>query len=358
MQIFNSVKLNTNLLVRSLQDYVWGTVPYMGYPANSNLGDVELFNLAKKYLPFKSFSSTIPDRGRYVKLAAARHHYFLVGGGTLMFSEDILRKCEIMIQNGSVPIFMGTGVGDLPKNESLVNRWINILKQSPVRAVRGTYSFETLKKLGVESSICGDLGYLLNLEFETPVPDQGYIVIVPRSIRPSAYHLFSEDFEIRKKLEVLIDNLLSKGIKVIVYAVSEDDYPVTRGWIASRKSLVEYREYANNFNEFNRVLSQARVLVSMRMHPGIFSLSMGVLPIELDNRVKYTDSFSLFNNDGGLKMVDLIDPSSIAATALVDRVLEQYQAENQETRRNRFDAVRPVAVKQKEFCESLMRYAK
>ena len=93
MNILESIRLNKKYLVKSFYDSIKGAIPYLGYPANGNLGDVELFNLASKYLPFKAYSSGVPYRGRYIGLATGRHKYFLVGGGTLMFSPQILSEC-------------------------------------------------------------------------------------------------------------------------------------------------------------------------------------------------------------------------------------------------------------------------
>ena len=193
-------------------------------------------------------------------------------------------------------MFLGTGASYLPKDERLIERWKKVLAQSPLLAVRGKHSKQALDGLGFDAKICGDLGYLLNLEIDKPATSEDYIVITPRSIRPTIYELYEGDFELRRKLADVIDSCLEAGIKIIVYSVSVDDYSVIRGWVKKWQGRVEYKEYNGDFEEYCNVLSKAKVLMSMRMHPGIFALSLGVMPIELDKRVKFRDSFSLFDD--------------------------------------------------------------
>ncbi|MEP2671033.1 MAG: polysaccharide pyruvyl transferase family protein [Cyclobacteriaceae bacterium] len=353
MKLFKNFNQHVPLFFQSVYDLFTGAIPYVGYPENKNLGDVELLNIAKKHLPYKRYAYNVGKRGRYVRLAVGRNKYFIVGGGTLMFSRQILDECLILTNLGLVPIFMGTGSGEVILDvETVALDWKEVLSKSPFLGVRGEFTIRALKKIGIDGQLCGDLGYLLNLDFEKPSNFENYVVITPRSIRPTVYEYYEEDFETRKKLKFLIEQLINKGIRVIVNAVSIDDYKVVKAWVKSIRGPIEYIEYNDDFQKYVDLLSKARLLVSMRMHPGIFALAMGVFPFELDGRIKFKDSFSLIENESEDSYC-LIDPSSITAEALTSKVLEKYYSENDDTRLHRFKLVSKLAQLQRSYCKSL-----
>jgi hypothetical protein len=353
MSLSRSLRINKEYLVQSFYDNLKGAIPYLGYPVNQNLGDVELFNLARKYLPFNAYSFGVAARGRYAPLAIGKNKYFLVGGGTLIFSTDILEESERLIGRGLKPLFLGTGAGDLPKEQQFLSRWISVMKESPMLAVRGKYTAETLRSLGLAPTIIGDLGYLINLKMDSPRDGSNHVVIVPRSIRPTTYSLFADDFEIRKKLTGVINVLLEQGVRVVIHSVSVDDYPVIRGWVKAWHNKVEYKEYNNSFDDFIGDIATARLTVNMRMHPGIFAFGVGTLPIMLDRRVKFKDSFSLFGDDKIKQLYHVIDPIATSETEITDLVSRCYHQENSSIRSNRFEAVRQFALDQKRLCTSI-----
>lgn len=344
--MLKAIQQNVKNLSKSMVERMGNYTPYVGYHDNTNLGDVELFNLVQKYTGTKRYSFRAHRRGRYSKFALGHGGYCQVGGGTLMFADNIWKELHFLQRLNYTPIFLGTGVGATLPPKDKYDQWKEVLLKSEVY-VRGQHSQQMLQKMDIESEIVGDLAYLANLDEEGPQKMDDYVIIIPRSIRPSNYPLFAKDFQIRDKLGYILEQLIEKGIKVRIFSASIDDHTVARGW-AKLFPKVPYLEYNNNYAECMSWFKQARLIVSMRMHPGILAFSFGVKPIELDSRVKYFDSFSVFPQVD--RLFQLIPPESHSKEEILAEVLNSYNNEQVAHREERFQIVRELALKQQNFC--------
>jgi polysaccharide pyruvyl transferase WcaK-like protein len=344
-----SISLHYKYLTQSIREASRKAVPYVGYAANANLGDVELFNLFAHYSGMENFSFDIWRRGRYANLSLKGQKIALVGGGTLIYSPEILRELEFLIKRGVNPLFLGTGVPDKYPDEVTLERWKLLFKDAEEIWVRGHHSYKMMKDIGVQAEILGDLGYMLNLQSEEVQNHRDYAVLVLRAIRPTDYRLFSQDFHTRELVRQLAEKLKADGIEVKILAVSIDDYPTTRSMVKSHFYGFEYIEYHGDFKAISDLLAGARVVTSMRLHPGIFALANGTRVIELEARQKFHDSFNVFPDDD--TYYNIMDPRTLSIESLYGKVKELWEKETNEARRQRFNSVRELALKQKAFCE-------
>ena len=344
----NPLSLHIQAVKLGMADLLKGVTPYVGYHHNMNLGDVELYNIAKKYYQINYLAPNIVKRGRYFGLSKMRSpSFYLVGGGTLIFADNILRHCEWLDRHNMKPVFLGTGVLDKLPIGLKLDRWRKILTHARYLGVRGSISSNILNEIDIDSEILGDLGFMVNLHQERSGISNGELVVIPRSIRPSFYQYFEKDMSTRHLLKELVMAALQSGIKVKVLCVSRDDASVLRGWIKTLPS-VDYLEYDGDFSKFEKVVSNCGCLVSMRMHPGIFASAWGVPTILLDQRHKFFDSFSVLDS----QIADISDPEKLTAQSLLNQV-RQKLTEDELTRNNRFNMVKIQAKKQKLFFDQL-----
>ena len=188
------LKLHYRAAKLGIRDLVNGITPYVGYHHNKNLGDVELFNLTRELYKGKELATDILKRGPYFSLSKVTSaNYYLVGGGTLIFADNVLRACNWLNKAALKPVFLGTGVLDRLPEKKQLDQWLEIFSGAKYLGVRGHISQEILQKIGVKSEILGDLGFLVNLQLDEPLPSNGEVVIVPRSIRLSYYEYFEKD---------------------------------------------------------------------------------------------------------------------------------------------------------------------
>lgn len=340
-----NIKRNLINLIKAIELNQKKAIPYIGCDSNGNLGDIELFNISKKYLNH-SISNNSHALGRFVSLATKNSRYFIIAGGTLLFTTPILKQSELLLKSGKKPILLGSGAGEFLNNDSeFIKKWKKLLLQSPFLGVRGIETSNTLKKLGLDSVILGDLGYLINLESEKPKKPENKIIIVARSLRPSVYKYFSDDFLIREKLATIINNFHGQ-YKIIVYSVGVDDYIITRSWFEHLKITlnVEYKEYFNDFSTFIQDIETSKLVISMRMHPGIFALAKGVPTMELDYRIKYKDSFGILNLSE--QQFTLVNPIKYSDEYLISKIENMLNGETK-NREIIFEEVRKIAIKQK-----------
>ena len=331
-------------------DFLKGAIPYVGYHNNANLGDVELYRIVENSLS-RPLATDIKTRGRYFGLSKLRaSDYYLVGGGTLIFAENILKTCEWLNSQGLKPVFLGTGAGNLPEESMQVDRWKKVFAASKYCGVRGTVSQEILQELDVSCEILGDLGFMVNEELEQPVPTNGEIVVIPRSIRPSYYEYFQKDMKTRELLADFIRMCQSRGLKVKVLSVSEDDAKVVRGWLKQFENI-SFFEYQDDFSIFRKLIQPAGCLVSMRMHPGIFSSSWGVPTVLLDQRHKFFDSFSPLDHD----VISILDPDATSPQALLE-LAEEMLREAAEDRTKRLHQIKALARHQGQVLDKINRY--
>jgi len=180
---------------------------------------------------------------------------------------------------------------------------------------------------------------------------QDYAVIVLRAIRPTVYNLFKRDFVTRELVSELAQHLKSQNIQTKIMAVSIDDFPVTRSMTRTNFKDCEYIEYHGDFMGIVNELAKARLVVSMRLHPGIFALATGTRVIELEKRKKFHDSFNVFADDGNF--YDILDPTELKADDLKEKVMNVWEKENRNVREQRFTEVTKLAHSQKQFCENI-----
>lgn len=348
-----STSVHLSYLSQSIKDRSKRAIPYVGYAANANLGDVELFNLFCEASGLDRFSFRAYRRGLYSGISLKGQKWAVVGGGTLMFAPDVLEELEALVKRDIKPVFLGTGVPDHFPHEPALEKWKNILRSADEVNIRGTHSQAMLSKIGIPSKVLGDLGYLLNLRLKAAAPMEDYAVVVVRAIRPTNYKLFSEDFHTREKVAEVVRSLKLRNIKVKLLAVSIDDYATVSSWRNEYFPEDELLRYDHNFDQVIGLLSKARAILSMRLHPGIFGLALGTKVVELEARQKFHDSFSVFPDEK--EVFEIHDPSKLTAAEMESVFMRTWEAETGTLRSERFGLAREIAEKQQQFCRDIAK---
>jgi len=323
-------------------------IPYVGHPNNSNLGDKVLYQLCLQYLGNKIW---IPWKQRNRvrdHFATLRAKYFIVGGGSLLFTDPTLDKIQRWIDYGKRPLLFGTGSRDLDiSNQVRCDIWrTNLIAPNIIHGVRGLFTQKYLNKIGVVSQAIGDPGFLVNLKYpRTPEPEN-YIVISPRL--NSSTTLSEVDGRSVKLLYDYLKNLDQRKLKVKIFPASSEDLGVC-AYLHACFPQTELVPNGNNqeIPDHLNVLSKAKLVISVRMHTGIFALAGGTPVIYLENRSKYKDTLSVIPN-----ISTLMDPVLISSDQLIDRA-ENYLNESFSKRTQRFKTIRNLATHQMKYLNQL-----
>lgn len=332
----------------SLVDLVKRSIPYVGVSNNGNLGDEELFRIALRYIQAVLWNSNFLIRGRFLPLSLWGKKTYILGGGSLLFSKPILEQCERLSEYGLSPVLFGTGCIDLEEWEH-VDSWRRILRASPFVGVRGVKSKDALKNIGIDAKVVGDLGFLVNFNLDKPKASGGYIVVNVRQIIKSG--LKEIDEQIIKGLADLIIALTGEGYKIKLISVYKDvDDAIAFKMVRDFALKVELITYGGeNGKEIIELLSNANLVIAMRLHPAIFAYALGVPVILTDTRLKYADAFSVFREP-----VPIIDAKNSAEDRLLPLSRQLYK-EGFEERQTRFLQVRSLALSQLEVCKEVNR---
>jgi polysaccharide pyruvyl transferase WcaK-like protein len=341
-------KLNHLFQIANLvsADLVYGITPYMGFPNNGNIGDEFLYILAQRYLSRANFVYDLATRGKFIQLSLKRSKgYYLVGGGTLLFGKDLLPKFKNYSKLGLKPILWGTGSRELHPDYTDQEGWKSVLSCA-VGSVRGHITADSFHKLGVDVNVIGDMGFLVSLNCNMMKPTEDYVVIVPRLVNRRNRDLHNRDLQRLSMLTLLIEKLYALGSKIIIYMPSKDDLKYLSQWLntVGNFSIIQY---AGDAQTYLMLAQKASLIVTMRMHPGIFGYALGVPIIFLESRSKYHDAISILENKPALVDVDNFSDESLLQLA------EELIGESFESRVARYKTAKSIAQKQVDYCHKI-----
>lgn len=150
-------------------------IGYIGWVGHANLGDEAMFQAISQSLAPNQVVSLLPVPGeRLLQVVGAggskRFGAALLGGGTLInhFYLDLAK----LVASWRIPFCIaGTGVGSpgfgfSSRDEDNLQGWAEILRRSPLVAVRGPKSAQLLQQIGVSNvEVIGDpaLGFTPDL---------------------------------------------------------------------------------------------------------------------------------------------------------------------------------------------------
>ena len=350
--VIKRIKFHLKAISYSIKEINKPVTPFVGYSNNQNLGDEILFRIAQRYLSPVHVLDDYHTRGHYLSLF--RRRSWLLGGGTLLFDTAVLRQCEQLIRMGLPFISFGTGSRPLPEDLVLRNRWKVVLNHATLLGVRGTYSEQFLNELGFGAEVIGDPGSIVNLDQAAPSPAEDYILLnlrmIPGRENPtSAYErLYEYDLSVLNMLKPIVTKLHQDGLRIKLYIASPFEMSQATIWRQSLPEVpIEQIVYQGSFEDFCALARGARLTITMRLHPAIFSAALGVPSLMLERRPKYHDALSVVSGQ-----MELIEPLEAPLDYVLERAHDMAN-EPSARRQERFNNIRAVAVKQREYFERI-----
>lgn len=323
-------------------------IPYIGHPSNGNMGDEVLFQMcetildASLWIPWKKKDLL---RDLLVTLGSKR---FILGGGSLLFTESSFDKIERWKKLRKIPVLFGTGSREIDHlSDDQKKGWRKLLEESNQLGVRGTLTKERLSSIGIESQVIGDPGFSISLRLKDSV-NENYIVICPRLISSPALS------EIDSNAVALLSRYIAEfpvtGPEIIIFSACYQDIAVCR-LLAKCNPKVKVVEYENtkNSDSYFKLLMRASLVITMRMHPGIFAIAGGAPVIFLEKRSKYFDTVSVIpDND------NVLDPTNTSLSEL-NEISQHLLTEKSSARTKRLQVVKELALKQVKFFNQLRK---
>ncbi len=344
------INVYPQIIRNAIDDLLHRAVPYVAYPNNGNLGDEVLYHLASSHIltgnrlvPFSRFDHRSAKASAFIA-----KRLFILGGGTLLFEKQIERLFARLISAGAHPLLFGTGSRDIPTDEQLLESWVAVLKAAPLRGVRGYQTQKELHKLGIESEVVGDMAFLTNLDISQPVEPEDYVVLSIRFTKQTS-DLYQSDMDRYAMLPRLVAALKDLGYKVILYSTATSEHEANEKFMhESLGGIVDgLVKYDGTLESFKHLVTKAKALITMRMHPAIFACSWGVPSIALERRSKYEDALSVVPNE-----FQILDPRETTFEQLL-AASESLINESYARRKQRFDTVRKLTEVQKDYCHRI-----
>ncbi|OQZ00515.1 MAG: hypothetical protein B6D41_00020 [Chloroflexi bacterium UTCFX4] len=333
--------------VSYLTNYRNSSVPYIGLATNGNLGDEYLYHLACRYLR-RNLEYRFPSRNISFKIAFWNaNQQYVFGGGSLLFDNGELRKLERLYLMGMHLTLWGTGSRDLPEDNDQRRRWASILRSAIITGVRGHITAQSLRVIGIESEIVGDMGFLINLEAQKVCNPTDVVLINPRLIPERNKIIHVQDLSRLAALADIITKLYAQGLEIIIYIADKQDSKSLGYWLNTLAVPVRVFAYDGKIDTFLNLISTARAMISMKMHPGLFAIALGVPTLFLESRSKYYDALSCLPESG--QVADITEYSSHE----LGRISLGWANEHFSVRSTRFAQARKLAIQQQTFCKKV-----
>jgi exopolysaccharide biosynthesis predicted pyruvyltransferase EpsI len=337
-------------------------VLYLGWLGYKNIGDELMWEIFKQKFDEKVDKSKyrlIPsDKNRLSRIkrkkSVLRHYHTIVlGGGSLLTPSYInILYHAIQIKKDIEIIIWGSGIDWIERRHLnkllVVNKMIeqkkdnefNVFKHKNFKlklqrvinhakfiAVRGSYTFEVLKNMGLNLDnvlISGDPGLLLKA-----IKNQGTIKekrLVALSWGTTKNKLFGKN---EKKLEdelvLVVKGLINKGYHFCIFPVFEKDIvPCQRLYneIADEKR-VDLKTTLYNQNELLILMQKCTFTINLKLHANVLSAVAGIPFIALGYRFK---TFDFANSIGLDELVVPTDDSNIQQRVLnLVEYIEEHQ---------------------------------
>lgn len=296
-------------------------LPYFGAVGIRNLGDELLLAIARESFPGRSF---VPLDTRHLlqrqllRLSSSNATSMLVGGGTLLLSEALLRTLEDAIEHGMRFCTFGTGAHDPRFFGSLspdsTQAWRDVLTCSDALGVRGPQSVTILQALGVaHARTVGDPAVVFST-FNSPALRGGRSVGLNVGTAHGAVWGGAEEPAIEALTQTAV-TLRRAGWSVRLFSVWPPDTRVARR-IARDARLGDHAVVAEYHNPFRMIaaITTCDLFVGMKLHSQILAICAGVPTIAIEYQPKTVDFMQSIESTSEVVRIDSLTVSQLHET--------------------------------------------
>lgn len=270
---------------------------------------------------------------------------FILGGGGLFTNEEMPWVPVFWALHGAVaylmgkPVYcLGVSVSPISGLNKLVTKWF--LGRCQTVVVRDPASQKLLKSWGISCELGTDLALALDYSPTHKKDSKKFIVL---SIRR-----FKKDDEILyKKLAQCCDSIVEKkgmDIRLIPFQQGDEFDVVVLNKILAQCLHGEHifvDKYYDNLGELLSVLSQASLVIGMRLHATILSLLVGTPFIALSYMKKVSDFWAEFND---IKTLDLNRFSIDELTNSTSKLLENSDNIKQSLKKTKEELISKITA--------------
>lgn len=320
---------------------------YIGWVGNHNFGDDLLYHAFKKLFPklrlllygnvecrgYHKWSYPPPiELALYQNLVKKRlYDGVLLGGGTLINDPWYLRVVREALKEKRPFIVFGTGVReetyisnkftDLDARAAM-SSWTELLTHAAAVKVRGPYTAERLREVGIQNvQIIGDPA-LYALDYGAPPIHERTIAISLGGIDSVVY---GNQERISETGASLAKELIARGWKVEFLPMMDEDLHLIENLIAHfglQKATV-WRNYSDLQATIQRARSY-RLVVGQRLHAIILAAGTAVPVVALAHCTKVIDFMHSFELQKYCVLADQLDPNAVLS--LVEEADQGYSA--------------------------------
>ncbi|MFE7063524.1 polysaccharide pyruvyl transferase family protein [Sutcliffiella sp. NPDC057660] len=302
-------------------------VLYLGWLGHTNLGDELMWDVFRekffKLANTKKYELYSSDRQRLFKLKKKRHllkHFdvIVLGGGSLLTPSYINILYNAINVNKNVEIIIwGSGIDWIEKeqlnlinpkigfnsrrnnkefnifpNRLFISKLQKVINHSKYVALRGPYTFQALKLMGVNLDkviISGDPGILVKGNFANNTSGEKIVAINWGTAKNKIYG--KNELYIEEELVKVAKKLIGLGYQICIFPVMDHDiYPCKQLYQKINDQVnVRVITKLNNQYETAKLFSTCNFSINFKLHANVLSAVAEIPFISLGYRFKSFD---------------------------------------------------------------------
>jgi polysaccharide pyruvyl transferase WcaK-like protein len=261
---------------------------YTGWLGYGNLGDELMLDVVARCFPTEKFVWHRDFGSRIVtKAIGSKHHNLaMLGGGTQIGETSPMLHFKKALARSRSGLVFGTGVtpsvdGPVPL---WLKQWAQVLAPLPFVGVRGEESAATLRRVGVNAQIIGDLVFFLAKQkgFWRPQPK-----LVGLNIGQSYGQMYGDESQIQSVVVQFIQRMVADGNEVEFFCVWPEDLAVTLR-VAGQAGVINptVHKHYHDAHAFMASVKHMTSFVGIKLHAVALALCAGVPSIMIEYRPK------------------------------------------------------------------------
>ena len=300
-----------------------------------NLGDEAMLTAAKAaFAPVRVVGTVRRTRHSMLNaiLDSQTPEVIVIGGGTLIHGGENghngwLDFVEAQMDKGAVIATIGTGVSltepQIRKRSSVVDRWVRVLERARMIGVRGPLSEDILRRLGINSTIVGDLAFSLMEIRQREIDSRAIGINVGECLGDQA--TFEQEM-------IRLVKILGRNHRLNFYVVTPPDAESTRRVIeTSGISNFKIWTICGSAAAFLATVRSNRMFIGVKLHASGLALCAGVPSLLFEYKPKCRDFMAAIGNEQALLKLPIHsdeNDAKIANLMDVDDDLPEHVTEN------------------------------